>query len=52
MPLAAQPYVELEMLGPLSTLRIGERIEQTHVYTLARRTQADLTAEARKALER
>ena len=30
-------YVELELLGPLTTLQAGERIEQTVTYTLGRR---------------
>ena len=31
------PYVELELLGPLTTLQPGDRIEQTVTYTLSRR---------------
>jgi len=31
------PYVELEMLGPLETLRNGDAIERTTVYTLGHR---------------
>ncbi len=30
------PYVELEMLGPLRTLRAGDRLEATNTYTLFR----------------
>ena len=30
------PYVELELLGPLTTLKAGDRIEQTVTYTLSR----------------
>ena len=30
-------YVELELLGPLTTIKAGERIEQTVTYTLGRR---------------
>ena len=45
-----QAYVELEMLGPLRHMRVGDRIEQTSTYTLFRRTEKDPTAEAMKAL--
>lgn len=31
------PYVELEMLGPLRTLSVGEQVERTSIYTLFRR---------------
>jgi len=31
------PYVELELLGPLATLKPGERIDQTVTYLLERR---------------
>lgn len=41
-------YVELEMLGPLRTLKAGERIEQTSTYTLIRRSESKPDAEARK----
>lgn len=30
-------YVELEMLGPLKTMKIGDRIEHTNTYTLSRK---------------
>jgi hypothetical protein len=30
------PYVELELLGPLATMKAGDRIEQTVTYTLGR----------------
>ena len=43
-------YVELEMLGPLATMRPGERIEQTNTYTLIRRTERDAFSEALKIL--
>lgn len=43
-------YVELELLGPLHTMRIGDKIESTSVYTLLRRTAADPDSEARKIL--
>ena len=43
-------YVELETLGPLQTLRIGDQIERTNTYTLQKRTGASPAAEARKVL--
>jgi hypothetical protein len=43
-------YVELETLGPLHEMRKGDRIERTNTYTLSRRTQQDVAADARKAL--
>jgi hypothetical protein len=42
-------YVELETLGPLTTMNPGDRIEQTTVYTVTPRSTADLEAEARNA---
>lgn len=30
-------YVELEMLGPLKTMKVGDRIEHTNTYTLSRK---------------
>jgi hypothetical protein len=42
------PYVELETLGPLANLSVGDRIERTAVYTIMARTAADPDAEARK----
>jgi hypothetical protein len=41
------PYVELETLGPLKTLRVGDRISMVNTYTLARRTTADAETDAR-----
>jgi hypothetical protein len=49
-PIPEHPYVELEMLGPLKLLRAGDRIERLSVYRLSRRTQPDITAEARAVL--
>ncbi len=46
------PYVELELLGPLHTMKSGDRISQTNTYTLFRRTEASAGAEARKILQR
>jgi len=42
-------YVELETLGPLTTMNPGDRIEQTTVYTVTRRSTTDLEAETRNA---
>ncbi|MFY9854692.1 MAG: hypothetical protein WAK26_12530 [Terracidiphilus sp.] len=44
------PYVELETLGPLTTMNPGDKIEQTTVYTVAPRSTTDLETEARNAL--
>lgn len=43
-------YVELEMLGPLKLLRVGDRVEGRSTYTLTRRTEPSAAAEARKIL--
>lgn len=43
-------YVELETLGPLATLRAGERMTRTNTYTLVRRTSADPAVDARRVL--
>lgn len=45
-------YVELETLGPLSTMKVGDRIQRTNTYTLLHRTEQDPDAEARKMLGR
>jgi hypothetical protein len=42
-------YVELETLGPLTTMNPGDRIEQTTAYTMRPRSTTDLEAEARNA---
>lgn len=44
-------YVELEMLGPLTTLQPGDRIEQVNTYTLLPRQSPDAVTDARRALE-
>ncbi|MFN0119296.1 MAG: hypothetical protein ACKV2V_02225 [Blastocatellia bacterium] len=44
------PYVELEMLGPLSTMKPGDRIERANRYTLYARREKDAAAEARAIL--
>jgi hypothetical protein len=43
-------YVELEMLGPLAQLKVGDKIEQVATYTLARRTGPDPEADVRRLL--
>ena len=43
-------YIELEMLGPLKEMKIGDRIEHVNTYTLLRRRNKDATKEARKIL--
>ena len=43
------PYVELETVGPLTTLSAGDRIESTNTYALTHRTAQDEAAEARKS---
>ncbi|MBL9137899.1 MAG: DUF4380 domain-containing protein [Verrucomicrobiales bacterium] len=45
-------YVELEMLGPLQTLGIGDRLSQTNTYTLLRRKHPDPQIDARRILRR
>ena len=40
-------YVELEPFGPLSTMKMGDRLERTVTYTLARRRNKDPLAEAK-----
>ena len=42
-------YVELETLGPLTTMNPGDRVEQTTVYTVTPRSTMDQEAEARNA---
>jgi hypothetical protein len=45
-------YVELETMGPLTTMNPGDRIEQTTVYTVMPRSTPDLETEAEKAFRR
>jgi len=45
---AAEPYVELELLGPLVDLAAGQRAMMTVRYRLLRRESADPGAEARR----
>lgn len=39
-------YVELEPFGPVSTMKVGDRIERTVTYTLSRRSRKDPLEEA------
>jgi len=43
-------YFELELLGPLSALPVGEKMEYMTTYSLFRRTAATTDAEAQKVL--
>jgi hypothetical protein len=43
-------YVELETLGPLTTMSVGGRIRQTTAYTVTPRSMRDAEAEATRAL--
>ncbi len=45
-------YVELEILGPLTRMVVGDKIERLSTYTLEHRTQDDPAAEVRRLLER
>jgi hypothetical protein len=42
-------YVELEPFGPLSTMRVGDRIERQVTYTLMPRTEKDPLTQAKLA---
>jgi hypothetical protein len=44
-------YVELEMLGPLRALKVGDRLSQTNTYTLSRRT-GSLETDVRQVLKK
>jgi len=44
------PYVELETLGPLTTMTAGDRIERTTAYTVMPRSTSDPEMEARRVL--
>ena len=43
-------YVELEMLGPLTKMVVGDKITRASSYTLLRRTEVDPEMEVRKLL--
>jgi len=47
-PDTAEPYVELELMGPLVDLAPGQRATMTVRYRLLRREAADAAAEARR----
>jgi hypothetical protein len=44
-------YVELETYGPLTTIKVGDKIERTNLYTLSKRSAKDPDAEAKKILK-
>lgn len=44
-------YVEMETLGPIQKLAIGESMSSENVYTLSRRQETNAVAEARRLLE-
>lgn len=44
------PYVELETLGPLVTLKTGDRVTRTNTYQLFKRSAAAALDEARRLL--
>jgi hypothetical protein len=41
-------YVELEMLGPLRAMKIGDKLERASTYTLLRRTEAEPDLEVQR----
>lgn len=45
-------YVELETLGPLQLLAVGQKMEASNTYTLLRRQLADPEKDARRVLSR
>ena len=45
-------YVELEMLGPLHTMKVGDKIERRNTYTLFHRTESDPAAQVTAILGR
>ena len=42
------PYIELELLGPLQTLRVGDKITRTQVYRLFKREPGPLAEQLRQ----
>jgi hypothetical protein len=46
----ALPYVEMEMLGPVHTLKVGDRIQHGSTYTLFHRGEFSPEAQARAIL--
>jgi hypothetical protein len=45
-------YIELETLGPVSVMKVGDRIDRSNTYTLLRRSMKDPEDEARRLLQR
>jgi hypothetical protein len=45
-------YVELETFGPLTLMKVGDKIERTNTYTLYKRSASNPEAEARKILRK
>lgn len=45
-----KPYIELEMLGPVHSLKPGDSIRQTNTYTLLPRVLPDAKADAARVL--
>ena len=45
-------YIELETLGPLQTMKVGDQIVRTNTYSLFHRTASSPEAEARRLLSR
>lgn len=41
-------YVELETLGPLQTLKVGDQLSSTNTYYLSRRVEKTVQTEARR----
>jgi hypothetical protein len=44
-------YIELETLGPLATMKVGDTIDRTNFYVLRRRSEKNPEAEVKKAFE-
>jgi len=44
------PYIELEMLGPVRKMIVGDKITRSSRYTLVRRAEADADLEVRRWL--
>ncbi len=44
------PYVELETFGPLSTMKVGDKIQRTNTYALSRRTEKVPETEVKKII--
>lgn len=45
------PYIELETLGPLATMKVGDVIDRANFYVLRRRSEKNPEAEVKKAFE-